>query len=54
MGIGSWRSEAAFGLKIDARLRIIRKVEHVPARNRPGNGLLVGHGAFGTLMYCHY
>jgi broad specificity phosphatase PhoE len=39
---------------LDAQLRIVREVEHVLARNTPGDVLLVGHGGVGTLLYCHY
>jgi broad specificity phosphatase PhoE len=39
---------------IDAQLRIVREVEHVLARNQPGDVLFVGHGAVGTLLFCHY
>jgi broad specificity phosphatase PhoE len=39
---------------IDAQSRIVREVEHVLARNRVGDVLFVGHGAVGTLLYCHY
>ena len=39
---------------IDAQSRIVREVEHVLVRNRPGDVLLVGHGGVGTLLYCHY
>ena len=39
---------------IDAQLRIVREVELVLARNRPGDVLFVGHGAVGTLLFCHY
>jgi broad specificity phosphatase PhoE len=39
---------------IDAQLRIIREVENVLARNRTGDVLFVGHGAVGTLLFCHY
>jgi broad specificity phosphatase PhoE len=39
---------------IDAQSRIVREVEHVLARNRPGDVLLVGHGGVGSLLYCHY
>src|SRR3979409_1995875 len=39
---------------IDAQLRIVREVEHVLARNRPGDVLFVGHGGVGTLLFCHY
>jgi broad specificity phosphatase PhoE len=39
---------------IDAQLRIVREVEHVLTRNRMGDVLIVGHGAVGTLLFCHY
>ena len=39
---------------IDAQLRIVREVENVLARNRGGDLLFVGHGAVGTLLFCHY
>jgi broad specificity phosphatase PhoE len=39
---------------IDAQSRIVREVEHVLARNRPGDVLFVGHGGVGTLLFCHY
>jgi broad specificity phosphatase PhoE len=39
---------------IDAQLRIVRQVEHVLARNREGDVLFIGHGAVGTLLFCHY
>jgi broad specificity phosphatase PhoE len=39
---------------IDAQLRIIREAEHVLARHTPGDVLFVGHGAVGTLLFCHY
>jgi len=39
---------------IDAQRRIVREVEHVLARNRPGDVLFIGHGGVGTLLYCHY
>ena len=39
---------------IDAQLRIVREVERVPARNQSGDVLFVGHGAVGTLLFCHY
>jgi broad specificity phosphatase PhoE len=39
---------------IDAQLRIVREVEHILARNRMGDVLIVGHGAVGTLLFCHY
>ena len=39
---------------IDAQLRVVREVERVLARNRSGGVLFVGHGAVGTLLFCHY
>jgi len=39
---------------IDAQSRVLREVELVLARNRPGDVLFVGHGGVGTLLYCHY
>jgi broad specificity phosphatase PhoE len=39
---------------IDTQVRIVRQVEHVLARNRAGDVLFVGHGAVGTLLFCHY
>lgn len=39
---------------VDAQLRIVGEVEHVLARNKPGDVLFVGHGGVGTLLYCHY
>lgn len=39
---------------IDAQLRIVREVEQVVARDSPGDVLFVGHGAVGTLLFCHY
>jgi broad specificity phosphatase PhoE len=39
---------------IDAQLRIVREVERVLAPNRSGDVLFVGHGAVGTLLFCHY
>jgi len=39
---------------IDAQSRIVREVEQVLIRNRPGDVLFVGHGGVGTLLYCHY
>ncbi|SEM21820.1 histidine phosphatase family protein [Bradyrhizobium sp. OK095] len=38
---------------IDAQARIVRETEAVLARNRPGDVLFVGHGAVGTLLFCH-
>ncbi len=38
---------------IDAQARIVREAEVVLARNQPGDVLFVGHGAVGTLLFCH-
>jgi broad specificity phosphatase PhoE len=38
---------------MDAQARIVREAEAVLARNRPGDVLFVGHGAVGTLLFCH-
>jgi broad specificity phosphatase PhoE len=39
---------------IDAQTRIVREMEAVLARPQPGDVLVVGHGAVGTLLLCHY
>jgi broad specificity phosphatase PhoE len=39
---------------IDAQSRIVREVEHVLARDEPGDVLFIGHGGVGTLLYCYY
>ena len=39
---------------IDAQSRIVREVEQVLGRNGTGDTLIVGHGAVGTLLFCHY
>ena len=38
----------------DAQARIVREAEAALARAVGGDVLLVGHGAVGTLLYCHY
>lgn len=38
---------------VDAQARIVREAEAVLTRNRPGDILFVGHGAVGTLLFCH-
>ena len=38
----------------DAQLRIVHEVEEVLDRNHAGDVLFVGHGAVGTLLFCHY
>lgn len=39
---------------IDAQARIVGEAELVLSREIPGDLLFVGHGAVGTLLYCHY
>ena len=39
---------------VDAQSRIVREVEEVLDRNHAGDVLFVGHGAVGTLLFCHY
>jgi broad specificity phosphatase PhoE len=39
---------------IDAQVRIVHEVEQVLARNPANDVLFVGHGAVGTLLFCHY
>lgn len=39
---------------IEAQVRIVREVETVLERNLKGDVLFVGHGAVGTLLFCHY
>jgi len=39
---------------IDAQARIVREMETVLARSAHGDVLIVGHGAVGTLLLCHY
>ena len=39
---------------IDAQARIVAEVEAVLACEATGDILCVGHGAVGTLLYCHY
>jgi broad specificity phosphatase PhoE len=38
----------------DAQKRIVREAEAVLSRSPEGHVLFVGHGAVGTLLYCHY
>jgi broad specificity phosphatase PhoE len=38
---------------IDAQARIVREVEAVLSRDGHGDVLFVGHGAVGTLLFCH-
>jgi broad specificity phosphatase PhoE len=39
---------------VDAQQRIVREVEAVLAVAEGGDLLFVGHGAVGTLLFCHY
>jgi broad specificity phosphatase PhoE len=39
---------------VDAQALIVDEVELVLAGHREGDLLIVGHGAVGTLLYCHY
>jgi len=39
---------------IDAQARIVGEAEEVLARHQSGDVLFVGHGAVGTLLFCHY
>lgn len=39
---------------IDAQARVVREVEAVLTDGPRGDILFVGHGAVGTLLYCHY
>jgi broad specificity phosphatase PhoE len=39
---------------IDAQTRVVRETEAVLARAIEGDVLFVGHGAVGTLLYCHF
>ena len=39
---------------VDAQARIVREVESILAGYSTGDVLIVGHGAVGTLLFCHY
>jgi broad specificity phosphatase PhoE len=39
---------------VDAQARIVREMEAVLAQPQRGDVLVVGHGAVGTLLFCHY
>lgn len=39
---------------LDAQARIVRETAAVLGLHRDGEVLLVGHGAVGTLLYCHF
>ncbi|MGX4770329.1 histidine phosphatase family protein [Bradyrhizobium guangdongense] len=38
----------------EAQRRVVREAEAVLSRSDEGHVLFVGHGAVGTLLYCHY
>lgn len=38
----------------EAQKRIVKEADAVLTRSLPGHVLFVGHGAVGTLLYCHY
>ncbi|EJN08225.1 fructose-2,6-bisphosphatase [Bradyrhizobium sp. YR681] len=38
---------------VDAQARIVREADEVLGRKRAGDVLFVGHGAVGTLLFCH-
>jgi broad specificity phosphatase PhoE len=48
------RSVRGWERAVDAQLRIVGEIEHVLMRKIAGDVLFVGHGAVGTLAYCHY
>jgi broad specificity phosphatase PhoE len=48
------RSIRGWERAIDAQQRIVAEVESVLANRIEGDVLLVGHGAVGTLLFCHY
>jgi len=39
---------------VDAQARIVGEAEAVLAEAAAGDVLFIGHGAVGTLLYCHY
>ncbi|HUQ38024.1 MAG TPA: histidine phosphatase family protein [Aestuariivirga sp.] len=48
------RSVRGWERAADAQLRIVSAVESILKQSRAGDILLVGHGAVGTLLLCHY
>ncbi len=47
------RSFRGWEKAIDAQARIVREMEAILAEPHGGDVLFVGHGAVGTLLYCH-
>lgn len=47
-------SERGWERAVDAQARIVGEAEAVLAEAVAGDVLFVGHGAVGTLLYCHY
>lgn len=39
---------------VDAQTRIVGEVQKILSTHKDGDILFVGHGAVGTLLYCHY
>jgi broad specificity phosphatase PhoE len=48
------RSVRGWERATDAQLRIVSAVESILKQNWSGDILIVGHGAVGTLLLCHY
>jgi broad specificity phosphatase PhoE len=48
------RSVRGWERAVDAQARIVRETERVLISHRGGDVLFVGHGAVGTLLFCHY
>ena len=48
------RSVKGWERAIDAQSRIVAATSEVVSHHRDGDLLLVGHGAVGTLLYCHF
>jgi broad specificity phosphatase PhoE len=47
------RSFSGWERAVEAQARIVRAVDDMLAERSPGDILIVGHGAVGTLLYCH-
>jgi broad specificity phosphatase PhoE len=48
------RSVRGWERAVDAQERIVRETEAVLSKPVTGDILLIGHGAVGTLLFCHY